>query len=235
MAKISYLNLVNSILRRINQAVITDVTSVTGHAQIVTNLINEAQLELFNEENWHSLYTTRTFVTVASTAEYATVTTAGSEFGRTIDLIDTTGNVILIEDVLRAFDEADPDADETGTPTHYAIAGANYRLYPVPAGIYTIRDRYWRVPVTLAANTDTSDLPIEAENCIRHWAWYNILQYMNKFEQADRVRAEFERLLKRAKAANKKIVNNMHVFQGQYRGSQMGMYPPRFPATYGVR
>ncbi len=230
MAKTSYLNLVNSILRRVNQAAISDVSTATGHALIITNLINEAQLEIYTETNWHSLYTTRTFTTSASTAEYS----VASDFGRTIDLIDETGNMVLTEDVLRAFDEADPDADTTGQPRHYAIAGSNYRLYPIPAGTYTIRDRYWKVPDTLTANANTSDLPIESENCIRHWAWYNILQYMNKFEQADRVRGEFERLLKRAKASNDKIVNKMHVFQPQYGYSSRGILPPRFPSSYGV-
>lgn len=229
MAKTSYLNITNSILRRINQTAIDDVSTATGHALIVTNLINEAQLELFNEANWHSLYTTRDFTTSDGTAEYA----MASDFGRTIDLIDTTGNRVLVEDVLRAFDEADPDADSTGTPTHFAIAGSNYRLYPVPAGTYTIRDRYWKVPTTLSANANTSDLPIEVENCIRHWAWYNILQYLSRFEQADRVRAEFERLLKRARAANDKIVNKMHVYVS--RLDDRGIHPPTFKPEYGAR
>ena len=71
MAKLTYLELTNRILRRITQADITDVTTATGQALLITNFLNEAQNVLFNEENWHSLYTSRTFVTADGTAEYA--------------------------------------------------------------------------------------------------------------------------------------------------------------------
>lgn len=301
MAKTSYLNLTNKILRRITQTAIADVTTATGHALIITNLINEAQIELFVEQDWYSLYTTRFFKTVTYTSDAIgfsdngndnhsiTDPTAGlgsfeagmeiivsgstsndgiyvidtvastvlllqsadkltaegpgevtitaitypvaTNWGRTIDLFDQTNNLFLIEDAIRAFDSADPDFSSTSNPTHFTNQGDTYRFWPIPAGTYTIRDRYWKVPTTLAANTDTSDLPIEVENCILHWAWYNILQYLNKFEAADRIRIEFERLLKRAKAKNNKKISKMHIFGGGGGASQL--HPPVFPPQYG--
>ena len=299
MAKTSYLNLTNRILRRISQTAISDVTAATGHALIITNLINEAQNELFVEENWYSLYTTRFFKTVTYTAatisfadadpdtiddsangfgsfeagmevvvsgsssndgvyviataaagtltlqtadtltveaasESITITAltypVASNWGRTIDLVDQTNNYLLEEDGMRAFDAADPDFSTTSTPTHFTNQGEAYRFFPIVAGAYVIRDRYWKVPTTLAANTDTSDLPIETENCLIHWSWYNTLQYLNKFEAADRVRVEFERLLKRAKIINNKQIDKMHIFGGRFRSQ---VHPPVYPPEYG--
>ncbi len=231
MAKLTYLQLTNRVLKRISQPEITDVTTATGQALIITELINEAQNELFTELNWYSLYTTRTFSTVASTATVA----VASDWGRTLDLVDTSNNRVLIEDTLRAFDEVDPDADNTGTPTHFAVAdGSNYTLYPTPDGVYTIRDRYWKVPTTLSANANTSDLSIEVENCIIHWAWYKINEYLNKFDSADRIRLEFERLLRRAKLSNNRRIDKMHIFQSSETYDR-GIHPVKFPSKYGAR
>ena len=231
MSKQTFLELTNRVLRRINQAEITDTATVSGgsHAHIITNFINEAQNELFTESNWYSLYTTRTFVTVASTAEYALAT----DFGRSISMIDETNGRMIFEDGTRNIDEADPDSDATGNPTHFALQGSNYRFYPIPAGVYTIRERYWAQPTVLSASGDTSDLPIECENCLINYAYYRILEYINNFEFADRARLEFERVLKRAKIANKRKLNELQVMRSGTAGITFNLLPPSFPSNYG--
>src|SRR3972149_4206622 len=116
MAKLTYLQLTRRGVGSIATPEIGDVSSATGHAKVIAQIINEAQIELFNEEDWYSLYTTRTFDTVASTAEYA----LASDFGKSIDLIDTTSGNTLIEDVIRAMNIADPEGDALGNPSHFA-------------------------------------------------------------------------------------------------------------------
>lgn len=227
MAKLTYLQLTNRVLGRITQSTISDVTAATGQALIVTQLINEAQNELFTEDNWYSLYTSRSIATVASTATYAVAT----DFGRSISLTDETGNRILIEDYGKAFDEVDPNNDQTGNPLFFCLQGGNYRLYPIPAGIYTLRDRYWHVPTTLAANANTSDLPIETENCILQWSLYRVLEYLNKFEAADRARIEYLNMLKKAKEMNSKMIDKMHVFTASNYGNTQ-LLRPQFPSGY---
>ncbi|MDE2015964.1 MAG: hypothetical protein KGJ89_05060 [Patescibacteria group bacterium] len=225
----TYLELINRVLRRITQAEITTVAGVTGQAKIISNLINEAQNELYTETNWYTLYATRTFSTVAATETYAVAT----DFGRNIDLIDMTNNLTLMENSSKFFDIDDPQDTDQGNPIWFSIQGANYRLYPIPAGIYTIRDRYWKVPAILSGDTDTSILPLDAENCIIQWSLYKMLEYLNKFEAADRSRIEFERMLVRAKASNLKILDNMNIMQAPVPFN--GIAPPRFPSTYGAR
>lgn len=227
MAKQTFLALTNRILRRITADTISDVSTASGTALIVTNLINEAQIEIYNQSNWYSLYTTRTFATVNGTATYA----HASDFGRCINLMDTTNNHILTEDVMRSFDAVDPNADNTGMATHFAIQGAYYRLFPIPSGAYTIRERYWKVPTELSANANTSDLPIETENCIIYWAWYQTLTYLNKFEQADRIRIEYERALKAAILANNKVLDR-YIRRKSNVSGDYPMEPATFPSDY---
>jgi hypothetical protein len=305
MAKQNYLELTNRILRRINQSVITDVSAATGTALIVTNLINEAQNELFTETNWYSLYKMRTFSTVtytASTISFAdanpdtiddsgsglgnfeagmevlvsgstsndgvysigtaaagsltlqssdelTVEAAGasitltavsypfaSDHGRTLDMQDVTNNNFLVEDIVRIYDMCDADLDSTGTLISFAVQGNNYRFYPVPAGSYKVRERYYMVPTELTANADTSDLPIEVENCLIQYSHMKVLEYMNKFEAADRVRVEFERLLRNAKKSNEKKIDKLRVIDPINGVGAFGIQPTRLPSNYpGMR
>lgn len=304
MAKQTFLELTNRVLNRINQTEITDVSTVSGgsHANIIVDLINEAQNLLFTESNWYSLYATRLFKTVTynaatiafndanpdtitdsanglgdfqnvqqilvsgstdndgtytvETAAAGTLTLQSSDsltaeaasasititaitypvtsdWGRTIDLMDTTNDRIILENSMRAFDEDDPNSDTTNTVWEYALQGEAYRFYFIPAGIYKIRERYWKVPIALSANADTSDLPVECENCLINYAYFRVLEYMNKFELADRTRLEFERLLKRAKAASKRKINQLSIMRSGSMGRVSALTPPRFPSSYG--
>jgi hypothetical protein len=237
VAKLTYLQLINRVLKRITQPEIITVASCTGQAKIISELINEAQNELWTETtNWYPLYATRTIATVASTATYAVAT----DWGRTIDMMNVTSGIMMTEDLMRSFDETDPDANQTGVPTHFAVQGEYYVLYPIPADIYSLRERYWKVPATLSVDADTSVLPLFCENFIIHWAWMSILEYMNKFEQADRIRLKIygnpatkeKGILDKCKLANNKIVDRMIVMGGGENYG--GIRPPKFPSAYGV-
>jgi hypothetical protein len=314
MAKLTYLQLINRVLKRITQPEISTVTGVSGHAKIVGELINEAQNELWTEAtNWHSLFTMRTFTTLVathSTVEFAnanpdyiqdtgnlfqvssgiyltTATQAGqtlvvsgstsndgvyiigslssdkitlqssdalttatygpsitiyivtyplaSDFGRSHSLVDLTANRILTEDFTRAFDETDPNMDSSSDPTHFSIQGNYYRLFYLPSGVNKIVDRYWKYPTPLSTDSQTSDLPLFCENFLIHWAWMGILEYMNKFEQADRIKAKIYAdkvgILYKAKSANAKIIDQMFRFSDS--SGYAGILPPRLPSHYG--
>jgi len=227
MSKLTYLQLTNRVLGRITNTTISNVTAATGNALIVTQLINEAQTWLFTEEDWYSLYTSRTFNTSASTSTYAVATA----FGRCISLTDTTNNRVLNEDYSRSFDEIDPNQSTSGIPELFGIEGSNYRLWPIPAGTYSITDRYWKIPTALAANTDTSDLPIECENVIIQYAFRGLLEYLNKIEQADRASVRLAQELARASVANKRRLDKMRVLTSS-RKFEGSLVAPRLPSNY---
>lgn len=71
MAKSTYLQLVNKVLKRITQPeIVSGVSSATGQAKIIAEMINEAQIELWTDTtNWHTLYKQRNFDTVSYTSD----------------------------------------------------------------------------------------------------------------------------------------------------------------------
>jgi hypothetical protein len=158
-----------------------------------------------------------------------------SDHGRTIDLMDTTNNNLLIEDDTVMFDLDDPNFDDTGNPYRFTVQGSSHRLSPIPDGDYIMLERYWKIPDILATNSATSDLPIECENLILLYAEMQILEYSREFERADRVRAELQRQLKDAFSSNKRKINKMRILGD--RGGLVGGTPgiPSLPSTYDRR
>ncbi len=63
MAKRSYMEMTNLILRRINEDDISTTVSMTGKASIIGDLINDGQNMLFAESDWYTLYKERIFQT----------------------------------------------------------------------------------------------------------------------------------------------------------------------------
>jgi hypothetical protein len=311
MAKLSYLQLVNRVLKRITQSELSSgVSTSTGQAKIISELINEAQNELWTEtSNWYSLFKMRTFslvpytastiafveggasadtitdtangfgnfqpgqtiyvsgstsndgIYVIGTAVAGTITLqtsddltaevlgdsvtiypitypVASDWGRTHHLVDITNNRVLTEEYTRSFDEANPAMDSYSNPSHFSMQGDFYRFYYPASSTVKIIDRYWAIPDALSGDSDTSDLPIFCENFIIHWAWMSILDYLNKFEQADRIRVKIygsptmkdDAILQKIKAANKKMLDIYLRFEPQE--TRAGLQPPKFPAHY---
>jgi len=209
MAKKTALQIVNQTLREINQTVLTDFSSIAGQAQIALDYINQAQEVLFNEENWYSLYTTRTFSTVASTATVA----LAADFGREIDLVNLTSNVRLSENYIKIMDMKDSGALQEGSPVLFAITGTNYEFYPIPAAAESIRERYWAMPTDLSAVSDTSALPIEAQPALLHYVKAQVMSYLNRYEAAAFHFRRYGIEMKVAKRANKKKLDRIDSFK----------------------
>ena len=173
---------------------------------------------------------------------YALSYAVASDFGRAYHLVDYTNNRILTEDVLRAFSEDDPLMTATNNPTHYCMQGNFYRMYFIPSGVFTMIDRYWSVPTTLVNDADLYSLPLFCENFIIEWSYMKILEYMNKYDTADRVRASLygnptkpsiKGILEKCLMANKKVMDTMIRFGPHYGASPVSA--PRFPSHYDSR
>ena len=54
MAKKTYVKLINTVLRELNIAEISDPTIATGQASLVANYFNDAQHSIYTEEDWYS-------------------------------------------------------------------------------------------------------------------------------------------------------------------------------------
>jgi len=55
--------------------------------------------------------------------------------------------------------KVDRMASTPGRPTHYALNGANFQLWPVPDGVYNLECRYWLIPPLMVLDTDTPIVP----------------------------------------------------------------------------
>ena len=98
-----------------------------------------------------------------------------------------------------------------------------------------MRERYVKIPPALSATTDTSILPIECENCMIHYVYYQTLNYLQKYDVADRERIEFEKQLARAKASNFRVLDQWHRMTGQGESGGNGIGMPKVPSQYGPR
>ena len=81
-----------------------------------------------------------------------------SDHGRTIDIIDITNNKMLIEDSIKIMDSYDPNLSAVGASDSFTQQGGTIRFSSIPGGAYTMRERYWKLPSTMTANSDTTDL-----------------------------------------------------------------------------
>ncbi len=228
MAKLTYLQMVNRLLLRINQTELASgVSSATGHAKIISQFLNEAQDHIALESDWYSLITSRTPSTVADTATLA----VASDHMRTLHLEDTTNNRVLVEDYQKALYYGDPDQDTTGTPIYFAIEGANYRFWPIPAGAYTLKDTYLATPTAMSSDGDNSSLPLEAQNALISYAAVLMFEHQNNIERADRERVTYQRALDRAIYLNDTRIDQTHAFGVTRRVNYLD--DPRFPENYG--
>lgn len=95
----------------------------------------------------------------------AITTTAGqstfpfpTDFARIRSLVDLDRNIEIEGCSLR---EIDRSTVTQGTPSFYAIDGANIHLYPTADGAHNLLVRYWKLPAALVNDTDVPNLPTD--------------------------------------------------------------------------
>ena len=98
MAKKTYVKLINTVLRELNIAEISDPTIATGQASLVSNYFNDAQHSIYTEEDWYSSYKERIFQT--SKDAYISILTPGSlDSGFTITITFNGSDRVITEGV----------------------------------------------------------------------------------------------------------------------------------------
>ena len=90
----TYLQLVNSVLRRLREDQVATVEQNT-YSQLIGELVNEAKETVENSWDWTGLRTTIVVPTVASTYTY-TITGSQNKL-KILDVINDTGNVFMAE------------------------------------------------------------------------------------------------------------------------------------------
>tara|TARA_Y100000004_G_C8937174_1_gene422595 strand:- start:966 stop:1619 length:654 start_codon:yes stop_codon:yes gene_type:complete len=141
----TYLQLVNAVLRRLRE---NEVTTAVGNADSYTKLIgdfvNDAKRIVEDSWDWSSLRNTFTVDTQANVFSYA-IAGVGSA-SKTLDVLNDTSNVFMKQASSSWMNNAflNQDAPKS-TPSYYSWNGfdANGNLqvdvFPIPDGVYSLR------------------------------------------------------------------------------------------------
>jgi hypothetical protein len=163
----TYLQLVNAVLRRLRENEVTTLQSLTrqnSYAKLIGDFVNEAKAQVENAWDWSALRTTLTATT--SQAVFSYDLTGCDNRTKIIDVInDTDDHVLQYRDTgwfNRAFLTATP---EQGSPSYYNPNGLSsvgdllVDIYPVPDKAYDIRFNVVKRQADLAADSDVLLVP----------------------------------------------------------------------------
>jgi hypothetical protein len=139
----TYLEAVNSVLRRLREREVASV-SENSYSRLIGDFVNDAKNEVETAWNWSALRTTLTLATTANIFNYEL---NGSQNNFTLlDVINDTDNQFMSYRDGVWFDNAYLNQGPvTGSPEYYNFNGVSndgdtqVDIYPIPDGAYTIR------------------------------------------------------------------------------------------------
>lgn len=163
----TYLQMVNAVLRRLREKEVTTlVTAVNGNSypRLIGDLINEAKTQVENAWDWSALRTTNTVTTQANIFNYVLV--GSNNRFEVLNVLNDTDNFVMEYRPSQWFDEKYLlDDIITGTPRYYNFNGVDANgdtqvdLYPKPDGEYTVRFNVIQRPKDLVQDTDKLLIP----------------------------------------------------------------------------
>ena len=150
----NYLELINSVLREVNEVELTTIGSARGIQTSVKDFINKSQRDIINSEvEWPFTVTSGSITTTAGTAEYSKPATA-----KTIDFdsftvqesastSERTLRYLSFEEYIERYNEIDtnPSGDSRALPEYvYLTPDDKIGFSPVPdLSTYTVRYYYY--------------------------------------------------------------------------------------------
>ena len=139
----TYLQLVNGVLRRMREDEVASVAETT-YSAMIGDFVNDARRIVENSYAWGELRNTYTITTVADTFSYA-LTGAGNDV-TTLRFLNDTNNVFMQYRPQAWFDNMYLlNNAVSGSPTYYTYNGVDSNgdllidVYPNPDGVYTLR------------------------------------------------------------------------------------------------
>jgi hypothetical protein len=161
----NYIQIVNSILRRLRE---TEVSSVQDNAysKLIGEFVNDAKRQVEDAYAWNALSETLTASTSANIFNYVLVG-SGQRF-RVIDVLNDTSNSVVQNATTRWMnDQFLLTSVQKGSPAYYNFNGTNSNgdtqvdLFPIPNGVYEVRFNVIKPQVALSADADVLLVPSE--------------------------------------------------------------------------
>ena len=159
----TYLNLVNNVLRRLREEEVTSVASST-YGKMVGDFVNDAKRMVEDAWDWSALRTTLTITTTDDIFNY--VLTGSENRIKALNVINDTANLFMEYRTATFFDEAYLISEpRKSAPTYYTYNGVDNNgdtqidIYPTPEKAYTIRFNCVKRQADLSADSDELTVP----------------------------------------------------------------------------
>lgn len=162
---LTYLQLVNSVLRRLRENEVSSVQD-NAYSKLIGEFVNDAKRMCEDAYNWNALSETLSAVTTESLFNYSLVG-SGQRF-RIMDVIDDTSNAVLELQTSAQMNKLFLiQTAQKGAPKYYNFNGVDANgdtqvdLYPIPDGVYNLRFNIIKPQVPLSADGDKILIPSE--------------------------------------------------------------------------
>ena len=161
----TYLNLINNVLRRLREEETTSVTSTT-YVKMVGDFVNDAKTLVGQAADWSALRETLTISTTASDNTYSL--TGGGDNVKVMSMLNDTQNCFMTYQTKDWFNDALYISNAVeGAPKYFTYNGLDGNgdtqilLGPTPDGVYSIRVDLVKRQADLTANTDSLLIPAQ--------------------------------------------------------------------------
>ncbi len=159
----TYLNIVNNVLRRLREDTVTTISANT-YSAMVGDFINDAKQLVENAWDWSNLRSTLTITTAAD--DYTYSLTGYQDQGKVLSVINDTSNLVMQYQSKDWFDDKYLiNTPASGEPQYYTFSGidgsgdAQIDVYPKPDGVYSLKVHSVIRNVILSSDSDTLAIP----------------------------------------------------------------------------
>ncbi len=161
----TYLNLVNNVLRRLREDEVDNVTANT-YSKMVGDFVNDSKKLVESAWDWSALRTTLTITTAAD--DYTYSLTGSQNKVKVLNAINDTSNLTMQYQTQVWFDEQYLiNTPVSGAPEYYTFNGVDSNgdtqidVYPTPDASYSLKFKCALRNDLLSADTDTLAIPSE--------------------------------------------------------------------------
>src|SRR6056300_1832290 len=159
----TYLNLVNNVLRRLREDTVTTVSENT-YSALVGDFVNDAKRIVEDSTDWSALRRTLVVTTTADIFNY--VLTGTQNRGKILDVVNDTSNHFMEYQTAHWYNNQFLNSNPiSGSPKNYSFNGVNSSgdtqvdLYPIPDAAYTLNFNMVIPQADLSDDTDTLLVP----------------------------------------------------------------------------
>lgn len=161
----TYLQAVNSVLRRLRETEVATVNATT-YSKLIGEFVNDAKNSVEAAYNWNALSDTLTATTSADLFSYV-LTGSGVRF-RVVDVLnDTKDTVMRLAPTHWMNTQFLPTNPQKGSPNYYNFNGQDGNgdtlvdLFPIPDGVYTLRFNVILPQAPLASDSTVIKVPAD--------------------------------------------------------------------------